>query len=81
MIALAVRTRPTFEPKKNLLPVLNKEAEDPVCGMTVDISRTKYISEHNGDNVVYFCCARCKQSFDWQPENGIAVSRPGSNPE
>jgi xanthine dehydrogenase accessory factor len=68
------RTRPTFEPKKNALPVLNKEAKDPVCRMMVDISRAKYISEHNGGNV-YFCCARCKQSFDRQPERyALAVS-------
>jgi len=68
------RPKPTFEPKKNALPLLNKEAKDPVCGMKVDISRAKYRSEHNGSNV-YFCCAGCKQSFDRQPEQyALAVS-------
>jgi xanthine dehydrogenase accessory factor len=68
------RAKPTFEPKKNALPLLNKEAKDPVCGMMVDISRAKYRSEHNGSNV-YFCCAGCKQSFDRQPEKyALAVS-------
>ena len=49
------------------LPVLNKEARDPVCGMLVNVSGAKYKSEHNGSEV-YFCCAGCKQAFDRQPE-------------
>jgi YHS domain-containing protein len=61
------RAKPAVEPKKNALPVLNKEAKDPVCGMRVDVIGAKYKSEHNG-STVYFCCAGCKQSFDRQPE-------------
>jgi xanthine dehydrogenase accessory factor len=60
------RAKPAVEPKKNALPVLNKEAKDPVCGMMVDVIGAKYKSEHNGSNV-YFCCVGCKQSFDRQP--------------
>jgi xanthine dehydrogenase accessory factor len=68
------RAKPVAEAKRNALPVLNKEARDPVCGMMVDISGAKYKSEHNGSNV-YFCCAGCKQSFDRQPEKyALAVS-------
>jgi xanthine dehydrogenase accessory factor len=66
------RAKPVAESKKSALPVLNlpvlnKEARDPVCGMLVNVSGAKYKSEHNG-NEVYFCCAGCKQAFDRQPE-------------
>jgi xanthine dehydrogenase accessory factor len=66
------RAKPVAEPKKSAppvlnLPVLNKEARDPVCGMLVNVSGAKYKSEHNGSEV-YFCCAGCKQAFDRQPE-------------
>ena len=70
------RAKPVAEPKKSALPVLNlpvlsvpvsnKEAQDPVCGMLVNVSGAKYKSEHLGSDV-YFCCARCKQAFDRQP--------------
>ena len=43
------------------------EAIDPVCGMTVDIATAKYMSEYQG-NMIYFCCAGCKMSFDKDPE-------------
>src|ERR1700734_389875 len=66
------RAKPVAESRKNALPVLNlpvlsKEARDPVCGMLVNVSAAKYKSEHDGSEV-YFCCARCKQAFDRQPE-------------
>lgn len=54
---------------------LSKQAKDPVCGMAVDVSAATYQSEHNG-SPVYFCGARCKQSFDRQPEKyASALSR------
>jgi xanthine dehydrogenase accessory factor len=43
------------------------EAKDPVCGMVVDASEPKYISDYRGETY-YFCCAGCKQAFDKQPE-------------
>jgi xanthine dehydrogenase accessory factor len=71
------RAKPVAESKKSALPVLNlqvlnlpvlnKEARDPVCGMLVNVSGAKYKSEHNGSEV-YFCGAGCKQAFDRQPE-------------
>ena len=65
------RAMPVAKPKKSAppilnLPVFNKEARDPVCGMLVNVSGAKYKSEHNGSEV-YFCCAGCKQAFDRQP--------------
>ena len=39
---------------------------DPICGMTVDVESAKYTSVV-GDETIYFCCLRCKQTFD-QPQ-------------
>jgi xanthine dehydrogenase accessory factor len=46
-----------------VLPVLNSEAKDPICGMMVDTTKAKYESQHEG-KWVYFCCAGCKDAFD-----------------
>ena len=42
------------------------EARDPVCGMLVEIGSAKYRTEISG-RAFYFCCARCKQTFDRDP--------------
>ena len=41
-------------------------AIDPICGMTVDIENAKYSSVVDG-KTIYFCCLRCKETFD-QPK-------------
>jgi xanthine dehydrogenase accessory factor len=41
-------------------------ATDPICGMSVDIQNAKYTSVVN-DETIYFCCLRCKETFD-QPQ-------------
>jgi YHS domain-containing protein len=66
-----LRTKAKAEAKRTL-PVVNKQAKDPVCGMEVDVVSAKYKSEHNG-NSIYFCCAACKQTFDRQPEKYLAT--------
>jgi xanthine dehydrogenase accessory factor len=38
-------------------------AIDPICGMTVDIENAKYTSTVDGQTI-YFCCLRCKETFD-----------------
>jgi xanthine dehydrogenase accessory factor len=38
-------------------------AKDPICGMSVDIETAKYTSTVNNETV-YFCCLRCKETFD-----------------
>ena len=38
-------------------------ATDPICGMTVDIETAKYTSVV-GNETIYFCCLRCKETFD-----------------
>lgn len=42
------------------------EARDPVCGMLVEIASAKFRSEGSGQSV-YFCCLRCKETFDRDP--------------
>lgn len=41
-------------------------ATDPICGMTVDIATAKYSLVVDGKNF-YFCCLRCKETFE-QPQ-------------
>jgi xanthine dehydrogenase accessory factor len=54
-------------PKENgALRLEELEAKDPVCGMPVDQTETKYVSDHHG-KIYCFCCASCKQAFDAQP--------------
>jgi xanthine dehydrogenase accessory factor len=38
-------------------------AIDPICGMTVDIATAKYTSVADG-KTFYFCCLRCKETFE-----------------
>lgn len=40
-----------------------KVAIDPICGMTVDVENAKYTSVV-GNETIYFCCLRCKETFD-----------------
>ena len=42
------------------------EAKDPVCGMTVRVATARHRSDWAGRSV-YFCCARCKDSFEADP--------------
>lgn len=42
------------------------EATDPVCGMSVSTHDARYLTEHAGQTY-YFCCARCKASFEAEP--------------
>jgi uncharacterized membrane protein YraQ (UPF0718 family)/YHS domain-containing protein len=49
---------------------LDRGARDPVCGMTVDRSKSPYRSEWNG-KTVYFCSAACKERFDDDPERYV----------
>jgi len=52
---------------KMTLPLLGREARDPICGMMVEVGGAKYKSDFGGSSF-YFCCPRCKQTFDQQPE-------------
>jgi len=42
-------------------------AVDPICGMTVDTQNAKYTTLVNNETI-YFCCLRCKETFDHPPQ-------------
>ena len=49
------------------LPVLNKEARDPICGMMVDTAKARHKTQFQ-ETWFYFCCAGCKDTFERMPE-------------
>jgi YHS domain-containing protein len=55
---------------------MRRGARDPVCGMTVDRSKSQYRSEYAG-RMFYFCSAGCKASFDAAPERYVGA--PGDH--
>ena len=40
---------------------------DPVCRMEIDPKKTNYKAVYRG-RMYYFCSARCKRSFEGNPE-------------
>ena len=74
--APAHAARPAPEARAAGLPVagglsLAAEARDPVCGMSVVIGTSRHRSEAAGQ-IVYFCCAGCKATFDRDPRRHLA---------
>ncbi len=61
------------QPAAQLLTLLNTEAIDPICKMTVDATKAKHKSEYQG-KWFYFCCAGCKQKFEAQPEQYLSTA-------
>ncbi|WP_265570863.1 heavy metal translocating P-type ATPase [Sphingomicrobium nitratireducens] len=49
-------------------------ATDPVCGMTVTVDGTSYVSSHDG-HPYYFCSARCLEKFNADPETYLKPDR------
>jgi xanthine dehydrogenase accessory factor len=47
-------------------PLSGQEARDPVCGMTVDVTRARHRSEHDG-RTFFFCSAGCRREFEADP--------------
>jgi xanthine dehydrogenase accessory factor len=56
---------------KSTLSVIQDDAKDPICGMTVEKSKAKHKVEFKG-KTFYFCCAGCKQKFEQSPERYLA---------
>lgn len=50
--------KPLHEPQ-----TIATTAIDPICGMTVDVDNAQYTSVAGGQTI-YFCCLRCKETFD-----------------
>jgi len=73
MRANAVKSaaRPTPSPALN---VIQTDAKDPICGMTVEKSKARYKTDFHG-KTFYFCCAGCKQKFEQSPERYVGVAK------
>ena len=54
-----IRRTSAEEPK----PRTAATAIDPICGMTVDVENARYSSVVDG-TTIYFCCLRCKETYD-----------------
>jgi xanthine dehydrogenase accessory factor len=49
-------------------PAVKLEARDPVCGMMVDVAHAKHKTQLGG-RTLYFCCSRCRQVFEQNPQS------------
>ncbi len=56
------------------LNVIQNDAKDPICGMTVEKSKAKHKAEFQG-KTFYFCCAGCKQKFEQSPERYVGAAK------
>ncbi|HJQ70809.1 MAG TPA: XdhC family protein [Blastocatellia bacterium] len=74
---------PAKTSKARGLPVIGRAVEtaaageslDPVCGMMVETAKARYTSVH-GEKTFYFCCLRCKETFDRSPQNYLEATMP-----
>jgi xanthine dehydrogenase accessory factor len=66
-----IRASAAKSASKPTLSVIQDDAKDPICGMTVEKSKTKHKAEFKG-KTFYFCCAGCKQRFEQSPERYLA---------
>jgi len=48
---------------------------DPVCGMNVDPTKAKHVSDHGGKKY-YFCCAPCVEKFQTDPKKYLRALPP-----
>lgn len=55
-----------------IAPPATVEAKDPICGMAVETATARYQSDWAGRSV-YFCCLRCKELFDADPQRYAAA--------
>ena len=68
----ARKTEPHLSPSIPLTPATATEAKDPVCGMMVETATARHQSDWAGRSV-YFCCLRCKETFDADPQRYAAA--------
>lgn len=65
--AAAKKAKPAIKESLPSLQLLNVEAKDPICGMSVDTAKARYKMQHDG-KWFYFCCAGCKDAFEQHPK-------------
>jgi xanthine dehydrogenase accessory factor len=58
--------KPEHVESADVLPAAATLAKDPICGMAVTMATARYRSDWAG-RAVYFCCLRCKETFDADP--------------
>lgn len=63
-------------------PTPARRVHDPVCGMSVDPSRTRHCAEHGGA-IYHFCCESCRTKFLADPDRflnraGTAATEPAN---
>ena len=76
ILAEIVQIRRNTTSKQQSLPPApdpQQTAIDPICGMSVDAGMAKYKSEYEGRSF-YFCCNRCKRTFEEHPEKFAIAS-------
>jgi xanthine dehydrogenase accessory factor len=54
------------------LPPAEEQAQDPVCGMTVQVSGARHRVQHQGREF-FFCCGGCRERFLAAPERYLTV--------
>ena len=59
---------------------MDSEFRDPVCGMRVDPSKSRFSHEHGG-TAYYFCCGGCHAAFKADPARFVAAAPPGDPAE
>ena len=63
VMAEITQLRRTTSEQPAIIPIGPISAIDPICGMTVDPQTARYTSQFDG-RTIYFCCLRCKETFD-----------------
>lgn len=61
------------------LPTTTSEAKDPVCGMTVDPTKTPHRHVHRGETH-FFCSAGCRTKFAAHPGKYLGPPREPAAP-
>jgi len=56
------RAAATQQPAAPTAPEPQREAVDPICGMSVTIAGARHVAEFQGSNY-YFCCGGCRTKF------------------
>jgi xanthine dehydrogenase accessory factor len=72
----ARKTEPHLSASIALTPAAPTEtltqSRDPICGMLVEMATARHQSDWAG-RAVYFCCPRCKETFDADPQRYAAA--------
>jgi xanthine dehydrogenase accessory factor len=73
ILAEIVQLRRAATEAKPETPPAERSALDPVCGMTVVVSRARHRAEHEGQPY-YFCNARCRERFLAEPARYLGAA-------